>query len=829
MPTTSPAMPKKPSPDERGSALLLTLGILSLALIVGLAFAFSARLNRKIAKINADQSKARLLAESALNLAIATLMYNDDVYPPTVGNWFTRENGWPGFLVSKRDNLEGDSTDQDNLYDLENDAYILPVLKCFGNSLPEPEYLNVTIEVDEEEEEIIGRVAFLALEEGDKLDLNQILRLSGNNPFVKDGEDRLASFLDNATADDYIYAIDDGIRLGRQMQELRVNPAYLSSLPDGYPGTKARWFSYSHLGRKLWENNSPAPDDPPPDDPPPDDPPPDDPLRYTFFSGEDIEAWWDPGDKKEYHRFDLSGYEWRSVDPLPNYYDDDDKEYKVISANTGWSLEGGEELVTKLCANILVEFADDTYTCHIPYLSQMVDAGGDSVSKQVAANLIDFCDADHFATTDATWEGKPPTYCGNEKVPYINKIRLSFTLSKKTDNGTHTYRLKLTPSLELVNIYNEEKISGEVRFRVYFTVTVQSGGEEKEWSDFVDVVIAGSIDPLSYATIPDTAFTGKEIEVTASVSVTLAKMLVIMGEEGEEVDKDTPIYDVAYCEPNKPEPKLELALPEGEIPTTAAINLEVSDPRCNHRADCWGKTILENYDCDSESVDFANGLTFSTAFIPNRPVQSLWELGAIHRGEPMRTINLKKYTAPKSSGGTYQDGDAALLAQVKIGSLKYSRGKFNANARNPRAWLELLRGINLENDYDDDTSDWDGDPPNPVFTEDISSSHSRAAIAEVLASFGSTDREQEALLGRTANLLTTRMDKYSVLAIGQALKRLSGVDEDNWAEIKKTVSNPLEYGGNYYSLLATQRILAHLVRDAWRNEYQIIQLQMLED
>jgi uncharacterized protein involved in response to NO len=58
---------------ERGSALLLTLGILTFVMMIALSFAFSARTGRTIAKSAADQVQVRLLAESALERIQAQL------------------------------------------------------------------------------------------------------------------------------------------------------------------------------------------------------------------------------------------------------------------------------------------------------------------------------------------------------------------------------------------------------------------------------------------------------------------------------------------------------------------------------------------------------------------------------------------------------------------------------------------------------------------------------------------------------------------------------------------------------------------------------------
>lgn len=53
-------------PNERGVALLLTLGVLSLLLILAMSFAFMSRTERMASGVNADMVKARLLGESCV-------------------------------------------------------------------------------------------------------------------------------------------------------------------------------------------------------------------------------------------------------------------------------------------------------------------------------------------------------------------------------------------------------------------------------------------------------------------------------------------------------------------------------------------------------------------------------------------------------------------------------------------------------------------------------------------------------------------------------------------------------------------------------------------
>ena len=64
---------KKDRQNERGSALLLVLGILSLVLIMGMSFVFTARTERQVAQANSSQMSAKLIAQSALNRVISDM------------------------------------------------------------------------------------------------------------------------------------------------------------------------------------------------------------------------------------------------------------------------------------------------------------------------------------------------------------------------------------------------------------------------------------------------------------------------------------------------------------------------------------------------------------------------------------------------------------------------------------------------------------------------------------------------------------------------------------------------------------------------------------
>ena len=104
------------------------------------------------------------------------------------------------------------------------------------------------------------------------------------------------------------------------------------------------------------------------------------------------------------------------------------------------------------------------------------------------------------------------------------------------------------------------------------------------------------------------------------------------------------------------------------------------------------------------SSDDING-HLSTAFIRNAPMQSLWELGVIHRAAAWQTLNLKRAVFPTgtndavrrieltdfsekaeevktkedSKGIAYTHGDAVILDQVKLTDDMKSSGKLDVN------------------------------------------------------------------------------------------------------------------------------------------------------
>jgi len=97
-------------------------------------------------------------------------------------------------------------------------------------------------------------------------------------------------------------------------------------------------------------------------------------------------------------------------------------------------------------------------------------------------------------------------------------------------------------------------------------------------------------------------------------------------------------------------------------------------------------------DRDEETADgpayTSDSDRISTAVIRNAPMMSPWEIGFIHRGIRWQTINIKlaKFTNFADNeenwgnpGSTYQQGDGAILEQIKMSDRIRSYGKININ------------------------------------------------------------------------------------------------------------------------------------------------------
>ncbi len=931
---------------EKGSALLLTLGILSLVLILAMSFAFTARTNRQVSKVNADQVKAKLLAESGLARIMGGMKntFNNKLYPASdasvvaipLNNHLvkTKETNHPAGLHYA---WIGDSTKTSDNTETENQVENIIGNNLYLRYLNEQGHSDVAGEnpldlsncgfmtIKDDDGKIIGRVGALILEEGGKFDINQLInrRSTNNVPFVKEDEEYLNADITQTfdSAKDFYYPLlstysssgndfdeTHTLRLGLLPQEIRVTPKYYSSLASGYSILKAPWFSYDHLINRLGNAKFIKGD---PLDPEPASKFGFDVFAYRFFSQEEPESFiFDGG---EYARFDLTGYE--NGDRAASFYESG----KPICKNDAcaWyaeDLDDAKDLIDELVTSDVDEWAsfDEGGQTAIPFLSAMVGKGldggsTDELGKHVAANMIDFCDDNNTATIPPDYDfataDAEPAYCGNEKVPYINEIsfEVEATREASVDGKTYSYTFTLTPTVELVNIFDEAVSCSDVQLRVIGDVTLTCINPRGHASH----PTSGTAEPKDFTLTLSQSVSMTASEVYASKTFDAYKLVEDYAEEYATDDLDiingtpTPVYmpsavrlefkilkilaqttdgtnvlDLAFCNTELPD-TFTIDMPGGRdgiasFDKICYASLQAIDPRCNHRSMDWywnknnnDKTVVEDEEISvngdvrtigsinklSAAADFedqysaygdkdkesATDQKYHNAFIKNAPFETFWELGTIHRGEPFRTIRLNKYAAFATDSDifSYADGDAAILDQLKIGPICYSKGKFNPNSRIYRNYADVLfKGIKIEDDVEHGNITYPEPATTPHNIATLSGgtwpnpSVSRAAFVGALpiASYGN-DMESEAIIGRTANLLSTRNDAYTIIIVAQAMTEFEDQTAMGtlWsdANFMKSVLNPTHYDGKYCSILGTKILTVNVLRDAWTNTFTI--------
>ena len=265
---------------------------------------------------------------------------------------------------------------------------------------------------------------------------------------------------------------------------------------------------------------------------------------------------------------------------------------------------------------------------------------------------------------------------------------------------------------------------------------------------------------------------------------------------------------------------------------------------------------------DEEEVDDPAWVSdtehLSTAVISNHPMQSLWELGAIHRAAPWQTINLKKAGSPskanypiqpedhtlkadtnwEADGVSYKVGDGGLLDEVAISpnnkARNYGRVDVNMlwendpqrdkdNADNMKEYDQDMAGalfINLR--YNQNLTDFNnGNKPSVSSGNGIDSTNSSwaAAIGRLMSSNGlsSSDQDKDRLFESRAQFIDWEINDGSIVhSLKNAFGLISPSDLKNDASqeeiIGKTV-NLLSASTGTLPNVVQVLIVAQTIRD----------------
>lgn len=796
--------------NRRGVALLLCLGVLSLLMMMVLSFSYSAINNQASAQLQASLVRARLQAESTVQTVYAdlSLEFSDpddprNIFPATKPGdtshcgLITASPAWNGryYWIST-------GSDHSGLAEALSVDFGNGALTPSANApLPSSEAGWNPLQEAGTGSRLVGRVAYLLIDQSGMIDPSPIVgnTIEANEPRkgISPEEINLKNILtDPAFAEEFQ---QQGVGNG--------------SLPAGQ-----RWFSYRQIFNRI-------------------------PLAQTYNAelcerlfpiSYDVEAFHTINDDK--HRFDLKNAEW------DNFHNDITA--SGIDADAGLFYDTNRVITTP--------------SGGIPWLHHCPNT---NQKNQIIANLIDYSDSDNIATTD---NAANPTYVGLEQVPYINEILFAAEIISL---GGGNYNLQLEAFAELANIYrNAVGAGGHLQIQASVTGNSISGSPVTltfNWNGLTNIP-AKRYDSLS-GQIQNLGIGGSNSISNLTLTVTAAKL----------TDSSGNLWDFSRTNASAPTTL--------NVGSTQMINVEVNDPRDNLDADQWtwgtwapftnGTLGARNAACTAPAAgpdnddeignymgDGPGGATdeinISTAFIRNAPMESLWELGAIHRGTPWQTINLKTYneTAGNTGGlGAYTAGDANILDQVKLTDATEVSGRINSNTYLPSTFQGLFGGVTVGGAYDNPGAGTslsiaqinqiigtpgsltagellyeNGSDPASA-TDEIEGNdpfRSRAEIATATKlSDGSviaqpTDASQEEIIGKVIALTTVRSNLMTLIVTAQTIKDLP----TNFHGGTRGVYDP-----GVDIILAEQKIKAVLYRDGFSNSFRILRYEYLDE
>lgn len=870
--------------NERGIALLMTLGVLAMLIVLALAFATTSQVNLKEAVNNNDLTVARLLAESAVQRVVGIMrfystqsMYYDNV-----------------FSHDESDSVIANRKNYDGLYRIgtatDDVSYTWP-------SVYDPEsseavhWQYIYNGLTGGNRKIIGRIAFVTASNTGKLDPSACVD-SGGSPVNENTtvEERNGVHikeiniknLDPANSTTYLPAADVS-----NLSSTNASPAGM--LTDG-----ARWPDWGILFSLLDIANNPQKEqyrlwfviDNPPD-------------PEAFWVDTDGDGQIDSGES--YHRFNLARTDWNSL------------------------------AVANIVANPTVYSASPSTHdgTGIKWLNNWSDAGTFSSTtarkNQIAANLIDYCDSNDDVTTDSASD---PTYTGNEKTPYINELAMEVQCTVVMINIPGPEKeahlnFYIRCGGELINMYGEN-FSAATTLRMIGKIDFDYRAEDPP-------------DVHHYNGDYDRTFTLTPIGSSAYMFTwdaqpfLVEKVFVVMPPHKVwaenvrvSINKAILTYNSKFTDCAKPdaageysESLAELVQRDNNGTNTTSYNYEIDDPRQNLNPSDWDAGNCpalkdQAYEGTANAINTskvtctASGdaeagstpTTISTRYIRNGPMQSPWELGFIHRGAKWETLNIDKYNETDGlsgvsnaiGGGAYASGDANILDQIKMTNSVEAYGKVNINASNQNVVKALLAytrtGVPLPNNGSDGIGgnaddnapgsknngtvlDYNTDVTNMASAITGSSDRlfkTRGQIVKVAKlSDGSeitqnTDILKEEIIGKMINLAkASSSDTINIIALAQSIRDVGGnvtikkdldnngsigmasevalgsdINGDNDAadtNISETISNCTYGTYDQYAdeILAEQKILVSVYKNPVTGKWKIIKYMYIEE
>ena len=666
---------------EHGVALLFTLCILSMALITAVIFSTQAMTSRKVAAAYADTSSARILADGAVGRALLSLLQSDKAY--ACSNYKT------GSPTGNANEYSSDwiwKIEQPGVYSFDDGP--IRFSKTYYDrdkaTCPSWEYVYSRIYKDSStQQHIIGRYAYVAIGLNDQLNPNAIGNREGVDPaiFAK----RLGrwtcepQFVFKSTKNNWDYSS-------------KITP---EAIAQKYSAPKG-WSEIDLFVDELTGNGGSASD-----------------RQLKMMA----DQYFDVSGEGEYNKFRGDG---KAVADLTDHALASGESYRFPLIRNDWNSISVDAVKSAIpwFGNANASQANVNQT-----VANLINYNASENRGPVTDNN------DWYGGTPTYTGNKRTPYINEAKAEVSVGGGLGMRLTERylADPGNPSswkwriwytdcsYSSQITLNVETVNMYDNPifvqspKLVGGISFEFWNPNGDNPGFWQTETFDFDAntpwevTASAGDSGYTVYTFILDNEKIG---------SVTTEKKDGYDKPMGHEVD----FYE--YIKIRNVRLRLDrvvlndnfgyadLALMNQQLQTGNTFSLgsdgvevagagdrqfffdaQVNDPRCNLGRDQWSATFSEQeagvndtigkcnntinlgsiHDNENRSDPaYAGNDSISTAYIRHGQMISLWELGAIHRGAPWQTVNLKCAAKDGVKMDRYEYGDGHLLDQIAL-------------------------------------------------------------------------------------------------------------------------------------------------------------------
>lgn len=674
---------------EHGIALLFTLCILSMALITAMIFSSNASTGRKVAAAHVDTSAARILADGVVNRAILALMQSDNASyvcsnyntaKPKNGNANEYASDWIWKL------------EKSGLFEFNNGPLRFRNSTYYDREdsrCPSWEYVfskNGYGDSSTSTERIYGRYAYVAIGQNDYLNPNAI----GNREKVDDGaafEKRLGRY---TCEPQFIF------------KSTRNNWDYSSlisqeKLQDKYPGSDG-WTDIDVFVDDMAGSGGPAAAD----------------KQLKMM----VDQYFDLSGAREYNKFRADGKEISDLTKEPG----SDESYRFPLIRSDW-----ESVTVATVKSEIPWFGNPGSGINVNQVDQTV---ANLINYNASVNRSPVTDNDNWFSGEPKYTGNKRTPYINEVYADVSVgghlgtavRRIEWTADSPPQRQFWvkyidcSYNHEISIDVETVNLYADPVFSvgnpiliGEISYQylnpsadswIPQTVRFDAG---TQWAPPV-ITTSGNYtvyrfvlkDTVGSVTTPEelcerpTGNEGRFYKYIKVKDVRLSLDRVVL-QDGSGRNADLSLMP-SQLQTGRTFPDEAVVASAGDSSRRFFFGTQANDPRQNLNASRnatneWSNPAFSETEAGVNATigSFNNTVNYnkndtsnfdpgedpgnnaiSTAYIRHEQMQSLWELGAVHRGAPWQTINLKCAPANGNGMDTYQKGDGHLLDQIAL-------------------------------------------------------------------------------------------------------------------------------------------------------------------